>query len=693
VKKYRLEYLIPGILALVITLILIRTVPILSEEYTMKLQDNRSTAPEDYVYYEDMDGDGTSERLAIYYNVAGNLAVSVAELSSGTTINQFNLPGVLTELGATLEIHDIDTNGIKDIFICTEKNDSLFLTVIDNLYGHPTVTRLYFLDRISQFNDNADYNFIPGGISDLTGDGSPEYVFAVNGGYALQPRRVYAIDYEGNRVLKSPVSGAAVISLDLFDLNGDGKDEIMLNTVPPENFKIPFPYSDSVSWLMVLDNSLEFYRPPVPMAPPPSWVSLEPFSYEGGRYLMEFHRYRDDSGVFISQLTIYDDQIMPVRTRSFRGTRKGSIDLWKYPDGQRLEDIRLIKDKQIFILDFNLDFADSIENQVPFGYGRESALDLDGDGEREYLFMSGFKLHVFRPDLKQSSEIDLVWNEREPRILQSVIRHGDQYPELFVQVGSEQYRLWYGRNQWYGFRGVVYPLLFFLLFGFFFIMVLLQDRLVSKRYERERFISRLQLQSIRNQLDPHFTYNALNAVGSLIYKGEKDLAYQYLKGLTDLLRMVSGDTAIITWELADELKFVRKYLEIEKLRFREKFKFRIELETESLNSFHVPRMSILTFVENAIKHGLRHKEGAWILDIAVSRVKKGVKIGIRDNGIGRAAAVRYHHESTGQGIEMMKQYFSQFSEATGSHARFIVKDLFENETIPSGTLVEITITA
>ncbi|MCK5137780.1 MAG: histidine kinase [Bacteroidales bacterium] len=94
-----------------------------------------------------------------------------------------------------------------------------------------------------------------------------------------------------------------------------------------------------------------------------------------------------------------------------------------------------------------------------------------------------------------------------------------------------------------------------------------------------RLISNLQLQSIKNQLDPHFTYNALNAVGSLIYKEEKDLAYQYLKGLADLLRMVSADASEVTWSFSDELEFV-------------------------------PKMSILTFVENSlkppgIKHGLK----------------------------------------------------------------------------------------
>ena len=690
-RKYKLEYLITATLALVVTLLLIWKVPLLSDEHTMKLLHNQSTRPQDYTYYEDLDGDGTSERLIIYYNAAGNLAVSVSDLRTETTINQFNLPGELPELGATLDIHDIDANGIKDMFVCTEKNDSLFMTVIDDLYGHPTTTRLYFLDRIRQFNDDADYNFVPGGISDLTGDGVPEYVFAINGGHSLQPRRVYAVDYQEERVMRSPVSGAAVISLDLFDLDGDGREEVMLNTVSPENFKIPFPYSDSISWLMILDESLKFYVPPLPMAPPPSWLSLEPFAHEGNRFLMAFHRYQAKGGDYLSSLTIYDDQVRPVTTRTFSGTRREPFYLWRYPDGDKLEDIKLFRNNRIYTLDMQLQFSDSLENATPFGYGRECALDLDGDGNREFLFLNGSQLYVFRQELKLSSMIDLGWNERGPRILHSVIRRGEQYPELFIQVGSEQYWIWYGKNGWYRFRAVVYPALFAVLFGLFISIVLIQDRLVSRRYKREQFISRLQLQSIRNQLDPHFTYNALNAMGSLIYKGEKDLAYRYLKGLTDLLRMVSGDAATITWELKDELKFVRKYLEIEELRFKERFRFRIDLEAEALNRFQVPRMSILTFVENAIKHGLRHKEGAWILDITVTPYKGGVKIGIRDNGIGRAAAVKYHHESTGQGIEMMKQYFRQFTEVTGSHARFIVKDLFEEVTKSTGTLVEVTI--
>ncbi|MCK5137779.1 MAG: hypothetical protein KAR19_18480 [Bacteroidales bacterium] len=125
-------------------------------------------------------------------------------------------------LGEVLDLHDINSDGIKDIFVCSKKNDSLFLTIIDDLYGRPTNTREYFIERINTYNDNGDYLFSPGTITDLTRDGSPEYVFGINGGHSLQPRCAYAVDYRNDSVYRSPLSGAAVVGLDFFDLDKDG---------------------------------------------------------------------------------------------------------------------------------------------------------------------------------------------------------------------------------------------------------------------------------------------------------------------------------------------------------------------------------------------------------------------------------------------------------------------------------------
>jgi sensor histidine kinase YesM len=106
----------------------------------------------------------------------------------------------------------------------------------------------------------------------------------------------------------------------------------------------------------------------------------------------------------------------------------------------------------------------------------------------------------------------------------------------------------------------------------------------------------------------------------------------------------------------------------------------------------VPKLSILTFVENAIKHGLRHKEKNRWLKIKACYADGGIRVTIRDNGVGRVAAARLTDGESGNGLELMEHYFRQFSEANGKRARYEVKDLFGQNLKAAGTVVEITIT-
>ena len=688
-KNSRLEYIIPTVLALVITIVLILSMPVLTTKYLIEEIDSDSVNPDEYDYYYDLDGDGNSEIISIYLNSSNNLAVNISEIKK-TTINQFNLPGELTTQSDVLDIHDINRDGIEDIFVCTQKDDNLYLSIIDDMFGHPTRTREYLVDKLNTYNDNGDYLFSSGGLTDLNQDGFPEYVFCINGGHALHPRKVYAIDYRNDSLWQSPLSGAAVVGLDFFDMDNDGSDEILLNTVAPENYKSPVPYSDSVSWLMVLDPVLQYYKPPIMMSMAPSWINLKPFIHDSTRYLLAYHRYRG-SGEDISRLSIYNDSLKPVNTRYFQGFENTPSQIWRGVNGYELEDIKVLKGNGIYTLDFELQFVDSVFNKAAFGYAGETRLDIDQDGKLEYITLEHNRISVYRNDYTESAGMDIRWDGRRPKILISMIEKANVYPTFVVQVGVSKYEFRYYKNKWVHYREFVYPGIFILLFGLFYLWVLVQNKILARRYEKDRLISRLQLQSIKNQLDPHFTYNALNAVGSLIYKGEKDLAYQYLRGLTDLLRMVSGDSADITWTLSQEMEFVLKYLEIEKLRFREKFNYQLKVDEDRLKNLSVPKMCILTFVENSIKHGLRHKEYDRQLEVSVTGFEKGLRIAIRDNGIGRAAAARHQGESAGNGIEMMKQYLKQFSEATGKKARFRVEDLFEYDLKAAGTLVEITI--
>jgi len=442
---------------------------------------------------------------------------------------------------------------------------------------------------------------------------------------------------------------------------------------------------------MVLDKNLSFYKPPLALSKYRSWSTVAPFTHKGESFLLAYLRYTGGDHIH-SLLTIFDDSLRSLRAREILQQPQERFSFWRESDSLGLEYMKVLNRKKTFSIDFNLQFQDSVRSDLPVsGFTKpERLFNLDGSGRNEFVFLGENKVLVIQDDLNHVTELALEWTARNPRTLVSIMESGSNKPVLVIQVERALFYLSYAQNVWFRFRMLIYPAIFLLLFGMFYLLGNLQNRMVRKRYERERLISQLQLQSIKNQLDPHFTYNALNAVGSLIYKGEKELAYQYLKGLTDLLRLVSGDTSDVTWTLDDELSFVRKFLEIEKLRFREQFVYSIVIE-EGLGELKIPKLSILTFVENALKHGLRHKKENRMLEISAVTFEGGLKIGISDSGIGRAEAEKYKEEKSGNGIEMMMRYFNQFNEATGRKARFEISDLFKSENEPAGTLVEIYI--
>ena len=164
-----------------------------------------------------------------------------------------------------------------------------------------------------------------------------------------------------------------------------------------------------------------------------------------------------------------------------------------------------------------------------------------------------------------------------------------------------------------------------------------------------------------------------------------------MQGLTQILRTVARDPVESTWSLSEELQHTRRYLELEKLRFQDKFHYEIREKINSSRNYVVPKLAVIAFVENALKHGLRNKGDDRKLLIEVEEEHGSLKIRILDNGIGRRAASSVAGEATGNGMEMMEQFFNLLREFSGLRTSFEVKDLYKDNR-PSGTLVEITIT-
>ena len=159
-----------------------------------------------------------------------------------------------------------------------------------------------------------------------------------------------------------------------------------------------------------------------------------------------------------------------------------------------------------------------------------------------------------------------------------------------------------------------------------------QQRLLEKERLQKQLASS-KLESLQSQMNPHFTFNALNSIQNLVLKGSKEQAYNYLTKYADLIRQNLNLSQKSFISFNEELDLLNKYLELEKLRFRDNFEFTIHVD-DSVKSIEIPTMIIQPFVENAIKHGLLHKiEGSRLLEISFY-LNETLECTITDNGVG-----------------------------------------------------------
>ncbi len=214
----------------------------------------------------------------------------------------------------------------------------------------------------------------------------------------------------------------------------------------------------------------------------------------------------------------------------------------------------------------------------------------------------------------------------------------------------------------------------------------LERRVVTARKQAETY--RLQLNSVIRQFDPHFTFNAVTSVGSLIMKGEKEKAYHYFIKLSNLLRSIITDSSLLLKPLEQELDFVTRYCELQKLRFGDRFDYKIVIDSDVDMKTPVPKMIIQSFAENALKHGLENKPDKGIMTIRIGNLNRGVEVTIRDNGIGREAASRMRTGGSGTGLKNIKGIVDTINRANREKITFDLTDLYDDGR-PAGTEVRV----
>ncbi len=212
-----------------------------------------------------------------------------------------------------------------------------------------------------------------------------------------------------------------------------------------------------------------------------------------------------------------------------------------------------------------------------------------------------------------------------------------------------------------------------------------------EKIETEKKITELQLNTIRGQIDPHFTFNVINSIASVIYKEDKESAMKMFNKFSNLLRVVITSSAKTYRSIDDEISFVKNYLEIEKFRFKDKFEYSITLDKNVDKYKNIPKMVIQTHVENAIKHGLMHKEKEGKLSISIKCNDNENIIIIEDNGIGRKKAKHLSKQSTGIGLKIINSYYDLFNKYNKEKIIQEIIDLEDVSDNSSGTKIIIKI--
>lgn len=205
------------------------------------------------------------------------------------------------------------------------------------------------------------------------------------------------------------------------------------------------------------------------------------------------------------------------------------------------------------------------------------------------------------------------------------------------------------------------------ILGFIGSIFLLQTRnkqrqkKVIEKITTEKKLAELEMQALKAQINPHFVFNCLNSIKGFIYEKNYGQADKYLDKFSELLRstMDNADASIISLE--EEIKYLDNYLQLEKLRFGDKFEYSIQTAPglDRTKAF-VPAMLLQPYVENAIRHGVRYLENKKGLITIMAKKEQGSFIcTIEDNGIGRVKAQQLksenHIEYQSRGMQLSKR--------------------------------------
>jgi LytS/YehU family sensor histidine kinase len=226
-------------------------------------------------------------------------------------------------------------------------------------------------------------------------------------------------------------------------------------------------------------------------------------------------------------------------------------------------------------------------------------------------------------------------------------------------------------------------------------------RLQLERSQKEKLLADLrhktadlEMQALRAQMNPHFIFNSLNSINRFILQNNKFQASEYLTKFSRLVRLILQNSKAPLISLESELESLKLYLELEALRFEQHFTYNVRVAEEIDEAMlKVPPLIIQPFAENAIWHGLMHKEEKGHIEIDIYQKEEVLYCRITDDGVGRKKASELKSRSSNthhsMGMQITADRIALLQKQKLIETSILINDLVLADGQAGGTEVTI----
>jgi sensor histidine kinase YesM len=219
----------------------------------------------------------------------------------------------------------------------------------------------------------------------------------------------------------------------------------------------------------------------------------------------------------------------------------------------------------------------------------------------------------------------------------------------------------------------------------------------TKEAEFQKSLTDVSLSALRSQMNPHFIFNCLNSIKLYTAQNDTVAASNYLTKFSKLIRMALENSRSETVNLQNEIESLELYIQMEAMRFKDKLKYSIDVDKNVDADFiEIPPMLLQPYVENAIWHGLMHKEDGGNITIKIANTisNDALLITIEDDGVGREKAAQLRSKTATShksfGTKVTSERLELINKLYKTEASVTTTDVLKNNAV-AGTLVTIKI--